>query len=282
MPFVTRTNAKRQRSPTDAKKIFICRTNEMQFFVENILEPDIPTHNILSISGQGGVGKSTLLAQFANVAHTANFQDYCLIAQVDERQITAASAIEKLAKELHITGEFEKALGSYKESLRKLRYKRGKTHVAVASDAGAGLASSIVKMLVPIPVVNEVTGKGAETLTKLTFKQIYFRQRLKDAERLEDPMGALTATFVKELNRLADRQATLRTDQTKRRMRVLLFFDSFEQLASEVVSWLLDYFLEAEISQNVVLVRAGHNPIDRSFPGDPKRWLPYINGGIIH
>ncbi len=282
MPFVTRTNAKRQRSPTDAKKIFIGRTNEMHFFMENILEPDIPTHNILSISGQGGVGKSTLLAQFANVAHTANFQDYCLIAQVDERQITAASAIEKLAKELHITGEFEKALGSYKESLRKLRYKQGKTHVAVASDAGAGLASSMVKMLVPIPVVNEVTGKGAETLTKLTFKQIYFRQRLKDAERLEDPMGALTATFVKELNRLADKQATLRTDQTKRRTRVLLFFDSFEQLASEVVSWILDYFLEAEISQNVVLVTAGRNPIERSFPGDPKRWLPYINGGIIH
>ncbi len=282
MPFVTRTNAKRQRSPTDAKKIFIGRTNEMHFFMENILEPDIPTHNILSISGQGGVGKSTLLAQFANVAHTANFQDYCLIAQVDERQITAASAIEKLAKELHITGEFEKALGSYKESLRKLRYKQGKTHVAVASDAGAGLASSMVKMLVPIPAVNEVTGKGAETLTKLTFKQIYFRQRLKHAERLEDPMGALTATFVKELNRLADRQATLRTDQTKRRTRVLLFFDSFEQLASEVVSWILDYFLEAEISQNVVLVTAGRNPIERSFPGDPKRWLPYINGGIIH
>src|SRR5260370_5961962 len=282
MPFVTRTNAKRQGSTTDAKKIFIGRTNEMHFFMENILEPDIPTHNILSISGQGGVGKSTLLAQFANVAHTANFQDYCLTAQVDERQITAASAIEKLAKELHITGEFEKALGSYKESLRELRYKRGKTQVAGASDADAGLAGSMVKMLVPIPVVNEVTGKGAETRTKLTFKQIYFRKRLKDAERLEDPRGALTATFVKELNRLGERQDTLRTDQTKRRMRVLLFFGSFEELASEVVSWLLDYFLEAEVSQNVVLVTAGHNPLDRSFPGDPKRWLPYINGGIIH
>src|SRR5258708_12366401 len=112
MPFVARTNAKRQRPPTDAKKIFIGRTNEMQFFVENILEPDIPTHNILSISGQGGVGKSTLLAQFSNVAHTANFQDYCLTAQVDERQITTARAIAKLSKELPITARSITPLGS--------------------------------------------------------------------------------------------------------------------------------------------------------------------------
>src|SRR5258708_16173234 len=124
MPFITRTNAKRQRPPTDAKKIFIGRTNEMQFFVENILEPDIPTHNILSISGQSGVGKSTLLAQFANVAHTANFQDYCLTAQVDERQITAASAIETLAKELHITAEFETPPATSNHPLPTLQYPR--------------------------------------------------------------------------------------------------------------------------------------------------------------
>src|SRR5258708_19961978 len=113
MPFITRTNAKRQRPPTDAKKIFIGRTNEMQFFVENILEPDIPTHNILSISGQSRVGKSTLLAQFANVLHTANFQNYSLTAQLDERQITAATAIATLTKHLPITDEFTKSLRSY-------------------------------------------------------------------------------------------------------------------------------------------------------------------------
>jgi hypothetical protein len=62
-----------------------------------------------------------LLARFIDEAHSADFKDYCLTAIVDERQITPASIMGKFADQLHLTGEFEKALRQYKEALRKLQ-----------------------------------------------------------------------------------------------------------------------------------------------------------------
>ncbi len=65
MPFIKKNDAQNAQPSSS----FIGRTGEIFFFVHNILRPEAPTHNILSISGQGGVGKSTLLARFMAEAH---------------------------------------------------------------------------------------------------------------------------------------------------------------------------------------------------------------------
>lgn len=51
MPFVKKNNSQAFQSPSNAHPIFIGRTHELHFFVQNILKPDEPTHNILSIWG---------------------------------------------------------------------------------------------------------------------------------------------------------------------------------------------------------------------------------------
>jgi AAA domain len=119
MPFIKKTDPQSSQPPTDARKIFIGRESELLFFVQNILKPADPTHNIISIWGQGGVGKSTLLARYIDETHTPEFKDYCLTAMVDERQTSSASMMEKFAEQLHLEGDFEKALKQYKEALRK-------------------------------------------------------------------------------------------------------------------------------------------------------------------
>ncbi|MGZ3615416.1 MAG: hypothetical protein ACXWPS_03765 [Ktedonobacteraceae bacterium] len=91
MPFVRKTNPEGSLTPADTRKLFVGRTGELLFFVQNILKPEEPTHNIISIWGHGGVGKSTLLTRFIDEAHSANFQDYCLTATVDELQTTPFS-----------------------------------------------------------------------------------------------------------------------------------------------------------------------------------------------
>src|SRR6266566_7260770 len=121
MPFVRKADSQGSQPPTDTRNLFIGRTGELLFFVQNILKPEEPTHNIISIWGQGGVGKSTLLARFIDEAHSAEFKDYCLTAIVDERQTTPTSIMEKFADQLHITGDFKKALKQYKEALHKLQ-----------------------------------------------------------------------------------------------------------------------------------------------------------------
>ena len=80
-----------------------------------------------------------MLNRFIEEAHATNFKDYCFTAFVDERQTTPVSIMEKFADQLHIAGEFEKALGRYKESLRKLQAAREamlrKTTTEVAGSA---------------------------------------------------------------------------------------------------------------------------------------------------
>jgi hypothetical protein len=97
----------------------------------------------------------------------------------------------------------------------------------------------------------------------------------------EDPLGGLTKTFVEELNHLVETRSVLSVRRVKR-LRIILFFDTFEQLAIDVAPWLLDYFLEANINNNVVLVVAGRDPIEQSTPDDLKRWLPYHNNNVIY
>src|SRR2546421_4685986 len=110
MPFVRKTDSQGSQPPTDTRKLFIGRTGELLFFVQNILQPEEPTHNIISIWGQGGVGKSTLLARFIDEIHSPAFRDYCLAAIVNELQTSPASMMAKFADQLQMHGAFEKAL----------------------------------------------------------------------------------------------------------------------------------------------------------------------------
>ena len=74
MPFVRKTNPEGSQTPTDTRKLFVGRAGELLFFVQNILKPEEPTHNIISIWGQGEVGKSTLLSRFIDEANSAEFK----------------------------------------------------------------------------------------------------------------------------------------------------------------------------------------------------------------
>ena len=278
MPFIRKTDSQGSQPPIDGRKIFIGRTGELLFFVQNILKPEEPKHNIISIWGQGGVGKSTLLARFIDEAHSAGFQDYCLTAIVDERQITPASIMEKFADQLHISGDFGKALRQYKEALRKLQAEQetlqDRVLPMVPDFTGAAVEG--------VPFVGPVLREGVKATTGHLLERHHTIQQHRDKERLEDPVDDLTRAFVEGLNRLTNPQVTSGSLQAKRHRRVILFFDTFEQLAAIATPWLLDYFLQANISNNVVLVVAGRDPIERSTPAGPKRWLPYLDDQIIY
>ena len=277
MPFVRKTDSQGSQPPADTRKLFIGRTGELLFFVQNILKPEEPTHNIISIWGQGGVGKSTLLSRFIDEAHSADFKDYCLTATVDELQTTPASMMEKFATQLHMQGAFEKALKHYKEALRTQQTEQETLQDSLVQRmpifAGAAVEG--------VPFVGPLLGEGVKATAEHLMDRHYNVQRRKDVELLEDPVNELTRAFVDELNQLVETQVLLGSKRVKKR-RVILFFDTFEQLAIEATPWLLDYFLQADIKSNVVLMIAGRDPIERSIPDETKRWLPYCDNETIY
>src|SRR5258707_10340302 len=119
MAFIKNNNLTNSQPLTDVRNIFIGRTKELDFFKREILQPEDPAYNIISIWGNAGVGKSTLSSKFRDIASSPDFKDYCLTAQVDERQATPTSIMEKFADQLRIAGyplvDFEKALDTYKD-----------------------------------------------------------------------------------------------------------------------------------------------------------------------
>jgi tetratricopeptide (TPR) repeat protein len=278
MPFVKRNDSQDSQPPTEARKIFIGRTSELLFFVQNILQPDNPTYNIVAISGQGGVGKSTLLARLIDEVHSANFNGYCLAALVDERQATAASLMEKLAEQLRMKGEFVKELHHYKERLRRLHTEQERMRETLLQKA-PDVAGAAVE---GIPFAGPLLREGTRFTAAHLLSEHHISQLYRDAEHLDNPLAGLTKAFAAELNVIADARATVGSSRQKRQRRVILLLDTFEQLAQETVPWSLDYFLEASISSNVVLVIAGRDPLERSTPNDFKRWLPFYESGIIY
>jgi hypothetical protein len=232
----------------------------------------------------GGVGKSTLMLRFIDEAHTSSFRDYCLPALVDERQTTPASIMEEFANQLRNMGhplvKFEDALIAYKAALRKLQTERETAREALLQKAATDLTSSVVKS---VPFVGPILEKGAGLAIEYILDEHRYHLQLKDAERLENPVEDLTKAFVEELNHLSETQILLTSsNRTKRRYRVILFFDTFERLSSEAAPWLLDYFLQDDINDDVVLVIAGRDPIENSTPSDPKRWLKYRDDQILY
>ncbi|SRR5579884_2948729 len=100
MPFVKQT----LRPQIEVRNIFIGRTNELHFFIEHMLKPEVPTYNVVSVWGDAGVGKSTLLTRLRDEAHTADFKDCCLTALMDVQQMTPARIMEHCAAQLRLAG----------------------------------------------------------------------------------------------------------------------------------------------------------------------------------
>jgi tetratricopeptide (TPR) repeat protein len=276
MPFIRKSQIESSLSSAPPHSVFVGRTNELLFFVQHILKPEEPTHNILSIWGQGGVGKTTLLHQFRNQTATADFKAYCLTALVDERQATPARMMEQLARQLPLSSAFEKALNHYKEALQTLPLSRSpmhKTMVARAPDVAGALVEGI-------PVAGPLLREGAKVATEHLLDRAHSLK--EDAATLDGPLETLTQVFVSELNRLAETKITIPSTRTRRERRILLFFDTFEQVADEVVPWLLHSVLEMAINLNIVFILAGRDPLERSTADGPKPWLPYYDAHTLY
>jgi tetratricopeptide (TPR) repeat protein len=268
MPFVGKNSS----------KAFIGRRKEIHFFLDKILLPLNPEYNIVSFSGQGGIGKSKLLLRFIEETHCTDCEEYCLSALVNEQQVTPARVMERFAQQLHLSGNFDKTLKYYKSRLLKQQNQQESmldTALQKVPDI-AGAAAEIV------PLAGPLLREGIKATADYVLNDHHLSQIQKDVEFLENPLSELTRSFVAELNSLATSWVKLSTKGEKRQRRILLFFDSFEQTAIDIIPWLLDQFLEAEINNNIVLVIAGRDSLDRLTPGDAKRWFAYYEDHTIY
>src|SRR5438876_457783 len=151
--------------------IFIGREDAPLFFREHILAPSQPTHNILSIYGEAGVGKTTLLDRLKSMADSSEFKSSCVTALVDTMPSAPFSigVMQQVADQLAAVGhrltKFEKEFADYEDDLQKIPVKQEVVGTKVVQDAQkvATTAAGLVQIAGPAgQIVKDVAASGID------------------------------------------------------------------------------------------------------------------------
>ena len=268
---------------------FVGRENALNFFRASILEPQQPAYHIISIDGEAGVGKTTLLNRLKSMADSPEFNRYCLTGIVDGTQtaLNSIGVMEQFANQFKAAKlplkEFEKEFENYVEEQYKITVKPETASATVmqevknVADAAAGMLGA------PGQLAKGVAETGVDLAGIFFEKKMEEHRRLQEANRLYDQIDDLTRAFVDDLDRLAENRSLLGSVWIRHPRRVILFIDAFDRLADDLGPWLLKHFLKTIIDERrvfasnyVVVVVTSRFPIQKTAKTiDLESWLCY-------
>ncbi|MFD9125863.1 tetratricopeptide repeat protein, partial [Kitasatospora sp. NPDC059571] len=234
----------------------------MALFAENLAkdpDPDDgaePADFLFHVRGVGGVGKSTLLAQWREAARRAG----CLTALVDEAEVESVESAlialsRQLAEQCGPLKEFDKAVDQHHRAQQA-------TSGLIPEQSSTGDAPSLPARLVTQAALGAASAlPGASIVTAMTNPEAVAQgaDRLIAAARRRRPASgpeeaALSQAFVGELRRVCDRSP---------RRRVVFFFDTWELTSRFLDSWLRG-ILDGDFGDlplEVVFVLAGRDEL---------------------
>ncbi|WP_234434080.1 tetratricopeptide repeat protein [Streptomyces sp. NRRL F-5126] len=247
-----------------AQAQFAGRREQVTQFAENLhTDPESQAQFLFHVRGVGGVGKSTLLRHWQELARAAS----AVTAVVDEGDVhDVPQALSELARQMAgQTGsfkEFDRAAEQYRRELEAAN------PVALAGETGAygGEASTSSRVvaqaalgaasLIPVAggVVSAVTNPDSAALG-LDRLRAGARARHRRADAAE-----VSRAFVAELQRLCEHYPW-----------VVLCFDTWEQTGRYLGGWLRDLLWEGafgSVPANVIVVLAGRDELSE------RDWAP--------
>ncbi len=222
---------------------------------------------IFSVSGQGGVGKTTLLKEFRRI--TEEYKQ--IAAYVDEG--SATNRVEDVPEALYrLAKDFEAQNSNYKFEKFQERYKtyrQKRQELEADPEAPNGIASGIgrtgTKLVLggmkAIPGVSEMMGEFVDSnavaeksgeLLSFAWKKL---RNQDEVQLVTEPLEVLTPLFLEEMTRIAERQ------------RVVLLLDTYEVTGKFLDDWLravLDCRYGEDLTDNFRLCIAGRDPLDRN------------------
>jgi tetratricopeptide (TPR) repeat protein len=243
---------------------FVGREWELETFRQQISRIP-PRYLIFYITGQGGVGKTTLLNRYREIAKDFSF----LLTDCDELQRDIPAVLGRFAHQLAEQGY---SLRRFNERYKTYRQKMDE--IENDPEAPQGLAALVGRTVVRATFIagDMVPGlrKGLDYLPRETVETqasewaMYLAKKLTNKDEValvREPTPILTSLFFEDLNEIAKKQ------------RVLLCFENFEATRQELQNWFLR-LREYRPSQGIRIVIAG-----RDQPGakwDPLRSVTMI------
>ncbi|MBX5457775.1 MAG: tetratricopeptide repeat protein [Thermogemmatispora sp.] len=234
---------------------FVGREQELTLFLEELRRVP-PRTLIFYLTGQAGVGKTTLLRRFQAMARELGF----LVAECDERQRDVLAVLGHLAAQFDQHGLRLKAF----EDRHRLYYQR-LHEIENDPQAPRGQGGLSVRMLLRLAfVAGEMLPVVGPAFSYLSLEEVeelasewgrYLLRKLGNREEIEllrEPEHVLSQLFFADLNRIAERWP------------VLLCLDNLEATRPALFWWLLR-LPEYRPSGRIRLVLAGRDPLDNEW-----------------
>lgn len=237
---------------------FVGRKLETQFFQQNKNLPLDTRKFIISIYGQGGIGKTTLVRKIIQENDNSGISVYC-----DENQKTPLDVLSIFLKEFAEKGypmkRFAERFKKYLELKEKIE-RDPELPKGIPSMIGEAIGKFGLNAIKEVPGIGlGVELIGAENITKKAGELSAFVVRKltnKDDVKLAlEPTDTLTPLFLEDLNEIIE---------TK---HVVIAFDTFEHTSSFIEQWLLKIIdgYYGEIRTNFTIVIAGRHKISSNW-----------------
>ncbi|MBN2090186.1 tetratricopeptide repeat protein, partial [candidate division KSB1 bacterium] len=240
---------------------FVGRDRELGWFRRNLnLTPDDPERKfIVSISGQGGMGKTYLQKRFRVLAEEAGV----LTAWTDDLEKEIPTVLGKLAADLEAIGH---PLKKFAERYKVYRTKKQEVEAdpqapqGFAGFLGCAIAKGTLSMAKRIPIggaiADMVDEKGFEDQVGEFATFVARKLTNKDEVQLVlEPVDVLTPIFLEDLFELAEKQS------------IVLFFDTYEATCDFLDPWLRNMLngRYGNLPANFLLAIAGRNPLNENW-----------------
>lgn len=249
------------------RSTFVGREMQLELFRETVRNPRVELdgtryfdHLIFNIWGQGGVGKSTLMGQFQQIAQSAGF----VRVSMDEGIKALPEMLGRFAEQL---AQQELPLPKFAERYKTYREKR--EEVETDPEAPQGFAAFLGRTVTRTGLrLAKKVPLGGDALAELVDDKAlvdqggewaaYLSRKLKNKDEvilLRESERVLTQLFLKDLEAVAAKRD------------VLLCFDTYEETERFLDDWLRALLTKDQygvVPTNVVLVVAGRTELERN------------------
>jgi tetratricopeptide (TPR) repeat protein len=246
-------------------QFFVGRDEYVGLFAQHIiLPPDDDRRNfIFNVFGQAGVGKTSLLYRFRQIADRAqSISAWVTETERDPVEVMGAIA-DQLGHQGHEMKAFNERLKVYRQRRQELESDPEAPH-GIATSIGRSLGIAGFRLARQVPVAGALVDFVDEETIASPMGEFasYLARRLNNKDEVSlllDPIRILTKLFSSDLYSVGEN------------LPIVLAFDGYEQMSEYLDQWLRDT-LEGrfgDLPANLFLVISGQEPL-RS--GD---WAPF-------
>jgi tetratricopeptide (TPR) repeat protein len=242
------------------KENFVGRADQLRVFSDNFVG-EVPNYMVFAVTGEGGVGKSTLLKQYEAIACSPSISAIVIIC--DDGQPSPVAAMGYIASELakHDIShkDFDERYKKYRELQQEIE-SDPKVPRSALNLLALGVTDFTIKSLRKAPgvgVLFEYADEKAagEALAQLVNYGITRWGNKDEVQLLREPERILTPLFVELLVKACEKQ------------RLVLMFDVFERTGDMLSPWMLALFNfeYGEFNTRLMFVISGRDPLEQHW-----------------